>query len=51
MKLQQKLKEMKITYEPQETSSGTSILVQAKDVHSARLELATQGLPKRKKRL
>lgn len=44
-----KLKEMKITYEPQETSSGTSILVQSKDVHSARLELATQGLPRGKK--
>lgn len=44
-----KLKEMKIAYEPQESASGTSILVQAKDVHSARLELATQGLPKGKK--
>lgn len=41
-----KLKEMKIAYEPQETSKGTAILVQAKDVHNARLELASQGLPR-----
>lgn len=41
-----KLKEMKINFEPQETAKGTAILVQAKDVHTARLELATQGLPR-----
>ncbi|WP_110953275.1 flagellar basal-body MS-ring/collar protein FliF [Anaerosinus massiliensis] len=44
-----KLKEMKIPYEPQESSRGTAILVQAKDVHNARLELATQGLPRGQK--
>lgn len=41
-----KLKELKITYEPQETAGGTAILVQAKDVHRVRLELASQGLPR-----
>lgn len=41
-----KLKEMKIAYEPQETEAGTAILVHAKDVHAARLELATLGLPR-----
>ncbi len=41
-----KLKELKITYEPQETANGTAILVQAKDVHRVRLELASQGLPR-----
>lgn len=41
-----KLKEMKIAFEPQEGINGTAILVQAKDVHSARLELATLGLPR-----
>lgn len=44
-----KLKEMKISYEPQETSDGTAILVSARDVHAARLELATQGLPRGQK--
>lgn len=44
-----KLKEMKIPYEPQETGHGTAILVQAKDVHNARIELATQGLPRGQK--
>lgn len=41
-----KLKEMKIAYEPQDTQAGTAILVHAKDVHTARLELATLGLPR-----
>lgn len=44
-----KLKEMKISYEPQETPQGTAILVQAKNVHAARLELATLGLPRGQK--
>ncbi|MEG6585877.1 flagellar basal-body MS-ring/collar protein FliF [Dendrosporobacter sp. 1207_IL3150] len=41
-----KLKEAKITFEPQETANGTAILVSAKDVHRVRLELASQGLPR-----
>lgn len=41
-----KLKEMKITHEPQETANGTAILVPAKDVHKVRLELAGLGLPR-----
>lgn len=41
-----KLKEMKINFEPQESPNGTAIMVQAKDVHTARLELATLGLPR-----
>lgn len=44
-----KLKEMKITFEPQESSRGTAIMVQAKDVHAARMDLATQGLPRGQK--
>ena len=44
-----KLKEMKISYEPQETPEGTAILVHSKDVHAARLELATLGLPRGEK--
>lgn len=41
-----KLKEMKIEYEAQEGQDGTSILVRPIDVHQARLDLATQGLPR-----
>ena len=44
-----KLKEMKIKYEPQESSNGTAILVPSKDVHNARIELATLGLPRGQK--
>lgn len=41
-----KLKEMKVSFEPQENTNGTAILVSAKDVHRVRLELASQGLPR-----
>ena len=41
-----KLKESKIQYEVQETKQGVTILVPSKDVHGARLDLATQGLPR-----
>jgi len=41
-----KLKEAKISYDVQESQKGTTILVPAKNVHSARLDLATQGLPR-----
>ncbi len=41
-----KLKEMKVNFEPHESSNGTAILVSAKDVHRVRLELASQGLPR-----
>lgn len=41
-----KLKESKIQYEIQETKQGVTILVPSKDVHGARLDLATQGLPR-----
>jgi flagellar M-ring protein FliF len=44
-----KLKESKIQYEVQESQKGTTILVPAKNVHNARLELATQGLPRGQK--
>ena len=44
-----KLKESKIQYEVQETKQGTTILVPSKNVHNARLELATQGLPRGQK--
>ena len=44
-----KLKEMKIKYEPQESSNRTAILVPSKDVHNARIELATLGLPRGQK--
>lgn len=44
-----KLKELKVSYEPQETADGTAILVKAKDVHNVRLELAAQGLPRGQK--
>lgn len=40
-----KLKESKVTYEVQETKQGTTILVPSADVHEARLNLATEGLP------
>lgn len=42
-----KLKELKIPHQVSE--KGTAILVSAKDVHSLRLQLASQGLPKGKK--
>ena len=41
-----KLKESKIHYEVQETKQGTTILVPSKNVHDARLDLASQGLPR-----
>lgn len=41
-----KLKESKIDYEVQETKQGTTILVPSKNVHDARLDLASQGLPR-----
>ena len=41
-----KLKESKIQYEVQETKQGVTILGPSKDVHGARLDLATQGLPR-----
>ncbi|TYZ23480.1 flagellar basal-body MS-ring/collar protein FliF [Selenomonas ruminis] len=41
-----KLKESKINYEVQETKQGTTILVPSKNVHDARLDLASQGLPR-----
>lgn len=41
-----KLKEMKVSFEPQENANGTAILVSAKDVHRVRLELASLGLPR-----
>jgi flagellar M-ring protein FliF len=44
-----KLKESKIQYEVQESKQGTTILVPSKNVHNARLELATQGLPRGQK--
>ena len=44
-----KLKESKIDYDIQETKLGTTIRVPAKSVHSARLDLATQGLPRGQK--
>ena len=40
------LKEQKVEFEVQETKQGTNILVPSKNVHDARLELATQGLPR-----
>lgn len=40
-----KLKEDKIEYEVQETKQGTTILVPSANVHEARLQLATEGLP------
>ncbi|ERL03599.1 flagellar basal-body MS-ring/collar protein FliF [Mitsuokella sp. oral taxon 131] len=39
------LKESKIAYEVQENKQGTTILVPSKNVHTARLDLATKGLP------
>jgi len=44
-----KLKESKVAYEVQESPNGTAILVSSKDVHNARLNLATQGLPRGQK--
>ena len=44
-----KLKESKIQYEVQESQKGTTILVPSKNVHNARLDLATQGLPRGQK--
>lgn len=41
-----KLKEAKIHYEIQENKQGVTILVPSKDVHTARLDMATQGLPR-----
>ena len=41
-----KLKESKINYEVQETKQGATILVPSKNVHDARLDLASQGLPR-----
>ncbi len=41
-----KLQEMKVTYDVQENSDGATILVRPEDVHNARLELATEGLPR-----
>ena len=40
------LRESKISYEIQENKSGTTILVPTTNVHEARLNLATQGLPR-----
>ena len=44
-----KLKEQKINYEVQENKLGTTILVPSTDVHEARLNLATEGLPRGQK--
>lgn len=44
-----KLKEAKIEYEIQENQKGTTILVPAQNVDNARLDLASQGLPKGQK--
>lgn len=41
-----KLKELKVDYEITEDKAGTSIVVPASSVHEARLQLATEGLPK-----
>ena len=40
------LRESNITYEVQENKTGTTILVPTTNVHEARLNLATQGLPR-----
>ena len=40
------LREANISYEVQENKSGTTILVPTTNVHEARLNLATQGLPR-----
>ena len=40
------LRESKIAYEVQESKTGTTILVPTTNVHEARLNLATQGLPR-----
>ena len=41
-----KLKEMKVEYEITEDKAGTSIIVPSSKVHEARLQLATEGLPR-----
>ena len=41
-----KLKESKINYTIEESNHGTTILVPSQNVHDARLDLATQGLPR-----
>lgn len=41
-----KLNEQKVPYEVQETDGGVTVLVSSKDVHTVRLDLATQGLPR-----
>ncbi len=41
-----KLNEQKVQYEVQETDQGVTVLVPSKDVHTVRLDLATQGLPR-----
>ncbi|MBR5162601.1 MAG: flagellar M-ring protein FliF, partial [Schwartzia sp.] len=41
-----KLNEQKVQYEVQETDKGVTVLVSSKDVHTVRLDLATQGLPR-----
>ncbi|QDR80487.1 flagellar basal-body MS-ring/collar protein FliF [Sporomusa termitida] len=45
-KVTAKLKEMKVPYEVQTGSNGTVVLVPSKDVHTLRLDLASQGLPR-----
>ncbi len=44
-----KLKEQKVTYEVQENKLGTTILVPSDQVHEARLNLSTEGLPRGQK--
>ena len=44
-----KLKEQKVNYEVQENKLGTTILVPSDQVHEARLNLATEGLPRGQK--
>lgn len=44
-----KLKEQKVEYQVQEGQKGTTILVPASKVHEARLNLATEGLPRGQK--
>lgn len=41
-----KLRELKVDYEITEDKAGTSIVVPASSVHEARLQLATEGLPR-----
>ena len=44
-----KLKEQKVNYEVQENKLGTTILVPSDQVHEARLNLSTEGLPRGQK--